>query len=366
VIKLLHLVSTLDYSGAARTVTTLATELPRHTFEVRVTALGDDAPWAESLREAGVLVDVLGWRRAVDVRPILSLRRVLQAYQPQVIHAWSAQALRILALIGRGPATRLVVSHLLRPGHLLGLVDRILSRRADWVVAFSGAEAEHYRANRVAVEKVVTVQPGVRAFAKADSGTSEYPLPTGRILLCIGPLEMHKGFRDAIWALDILHFLYEDLHLVLAGNGSDRSRLATFAQTVGASPRVHFLGHVDQVAPLLRRAAVVWVPTHNQGGTYAALEAMAAGRAVVATRTGGLDEIVVDGITGFLIKPGDKAGLARVTRLLLDDRALAARLGEAGRQRVCEPFTAARMAQQCERLYAGTIHPDPRNPPVPS
>jgi glycosyltransferase involved in cell wall biosynthesis len=177
---------------------------------------------------------------------------------------------------------------------------------------------------------------------------------------------MHKGFRDAVWALDILHYLYSDLHLVLVGNGSDRVRVAHFAQSVGTAERVHFLGRVDSVGPLLRRAAVVWVPSRNQGGICAALEAMAAGRPVVATRTGGLDEIVINGLTGFLVKPGDKAGLARQTRLLLDDPALAARLGEAGRQRVLENFTAARMVQQCERLYAATDHPEPRNPGVPS
>jgi glycosyltransferase involved in cell wall biosynthesis len=366
VIKLLHLVSTLDYSGAARTVTTLATERARDRFEIRVVVLGAGVPWVDSLRQAGVTVDVLGWTRAFDVRPALSLRRAVRSFRPQVIHAWSAQALRTLALIGRGPATRHLVSHLLRPGQSLGFMDRWLARSADRVVAFSNFDAECYRANGVPGQQVAIVQPGIKPLAEDDSGTSVPAMPRGRILLGIGPLETHKGFRDAIWALDILHFLYADLHLVLAGHGSDRGRLACFAQSVGAAARVHFVGPVRQVTPLLRRAAAVWIPTRNRGGSYAALEAMAAARPVVATRTGGLDEIVVDGITGFLIKPGDKAGLARQTRLLLDDPALAARLGEAGRQRVLEHFNAARMAHQCERLYAGIADPDPRNPQVPS
>jgi glycosyltransferase involved in cell wall biosynthesis len=365
VIKLLHLVSSLDYSGTARKVTALATELPRDLFETRITVLGTEAPWVQSLRRAGLPVDILGWRRPFDVRPFLALRHVVQSFQPQVIHVWSAPALRALAVLGRGPAT-LVVSDVLQPGHPLAFGDRLLARNADAVVAFSNAEAERYRSSGLAGAKIAIIQPGVNLHPDDRSGAELPSLPPGRILLGIGPLEFHKGFHDAIWALDILHFLYAHLHLILAGQGSDRNRLATFTQSVGAAAHVHFVGAVDQVAPLLHRATVVWVPTRIQGGTGAVLEAMAAGRPVVATRAGGLDEIVLDGITGFLIKPGDKAGLARQTRLLLDDPALAAQLGEAGRRRVLENFTATRMARQCQRLYAGIVHPGSQNRQVPS
>jgi glycosyltransferase involved in cell wall biosynthesis len=163
---------------------------------------------------------------------------------------------------------------------------------------------------------------------------------------------MHKGFREAVWALDILHYLYNDLHLVLVGNGSDRGRIGQFAQSVGASERVHFLGPLNDLTPVLLKSTVVWIPSRIQGGVYATLEAMAAGRPVVATRSAGLDEIVVDGVTGYLIKPGDKAGLARKTRLLLDDPSLAARLGEAGRRRVHDHFPAGRMVSACAKLYS--------------
>src|SRR5207248_570929 len=104
-------------------------------------------------------------------------------------------------------------------------------------------------------------------------------------------------------------YLYADLNLVLAGTGNDRLRITQFAEAVGASDRVHFLGPVADLGPLLHRAVAVWVPSRIQGGVGSALEAMAAGRPVVATRTAALDEIIVDGVSGFLVKPGDKAGL---------------------------------------------------------
>jgi glycosyltransferase involved in cell wall biosynthesis len=361
VIKLLYLVASLDYSGAARKVTLLATGLPRDKYQTRVAVLGESAPWVERLRRAGVTVDLLGWKRTFDLRPMLALRGVFQSFQPEVVHVWSLISLRSIAALGRAQGTRLLVSDLLRPGHPLAVWDRLLVRNADAVVAYSAAEAGRYRRNDLPGEKIATVPPGVEiAHDPATGPPLSRPLPKGRYVLGIGPLEMYKGFRDAVWALDILHYLYSDLHLVLAGTGSDRPRIAQFAQSVGASRRVHFVGPVNDLWPLLRRAAAVWVPTRIQGGVGAALEAMAAARPVVGTRAAGLDEVIVDGVTGFLVKPGDKAGLARQTRRLLDDPALADRLGEAGRLRVHEHFTAGRMVRECERLYT---EPQPAHNP---
>src|SRR5439155_17297264 len=117
--------------------------------------------------------------------------------------------------------------------------------------------------------------------------------PSARVVLGIGPLEPYKGFRDAIWALDILHFLYDDLHLVLAGAGTDRPRLEAFARATRTRSRVHFAGPRADLGPLLHRAEVVWVPG-RRGGLCAALEAQAAGRPAVAGRQPDLAGVVRD------------------------------------------------------------------------
>jgi glycosyltransferase involved in cell wall biosynthesis len=171
-----------------------------------------------------------------------------------------------------------------------------------------------------------------------------------RVIVGLGPIEPHKGFRDAVWAFDILRHLYGDVHLVLAGTGSYRHRVAQFARRIGVLDRVHFPGAYSDPAPLLRRADLFWAPSRH-GGVCAALEAMASGRAVVGFHGPALAEIVVPGETGFLIEPGNKAALARQTRLLLDNPDERRRLGEAGRQRVLEHFSAAQLMEACARLY---------------
>jgi glycosyltransferase involved in cell wall biosynthesis len=171
------------------------------------------------------------------------------------------------------------------------------------------------------------------------------------VILGVGPLERHKGFRDAAWTLDILNALHGNLHLVLAGAGPDRPRVEGFARTIGAGGRVRFLGPTADLGPWLERAEVVWVPSLRPGGVGAALGAMAAGRPVVASALPDLAEVVAGGETGFLVPPGDKAELARRTRRLLEDAGLRERLGEAGRRRAEEHFSARRLAEEAGRLY---------------
>jgi glycogen synthase len=101
----------------------------------------------------------------------------------------------------------------------------------------------------------------------------------------------------------------------------------------------------------MARSEVVWVPSLADGGARVALEAMAAGRPVVASRLPGLAEVVVEGETGFLVPPGDKIALARQTRRLLADAELRRRLGQAGRARIAQHFAARVAVERMAGLY---------------
>ena len=156
-----------------------------------------------------------------------------------------------------------------------------------------------------------------------------------------------------MWALDILHYLYEDLRLVLAGDGSDRPRLEEFARAIEVDKRVVMLGRLPDLAPWFHRAELVWIPSRTGGGECAALEAMAAGQPVIATRLPNLAEIVADGVAGCLVPPGDKTELARQTRFLLNDADRRRAYGEAGRRRAAENFPVEKLVWRCAALYEG-------------
>ena len=152
-----------------------------------------------------------------------------------------------------------------------------------------------------------------------------------------------------------MHYLYEDLRLTLAGGGPDLARVEAFAQAVGVADRVTFLGRRPDLAPWRSAAEVVWGPSRAGGGVNAALEAMAAGKPVIATRLPALTEVVVDGEVGCLAPPGDKTELARQTRFLLNDADRRRAYGEAGRRCAAEHFSVEQLVRRCAELYEASL-----------
>ena len=358
--NILILTSDLTYGGPARQASLLAAALPRERFAVHLFTLRPDAPWSRELREAGVAVESGNRRRLFDVQPFVALRRALRDPAPDVVHVFGLPALRALALAGGRHTARVFLSGAApreQAAHLGALDRRLITSFVDQVVAQWPAEAEHLRRLGIAPAKVVQVPPGVLPSAPPKLAHSELcrslGVPEGaRLIVGVGPLEPAKGYHDAIWAFDILQFLYDDLHLLLVGTGPQEPRLREFTRITRSTARVHFLGERADLDELLGHAQVVWVPSRADRGTMTALEAMAAGRAVVASQWPGLAEVVVHGQTGLLVPPGDKAALARETRALLDDPERRRHLGEAGRRRAAERFSVESMARGYEALCA--------------
>lgn len=363
--KILFLIPEGGHGGSGRQLSLIAAGLPRDQFDVRVIVVGRGGPLVATLQAAGLPVDVLGWTRLLDPQPVWRLRRRVQLFRPDVLAGWGLTALRMGSLVR--DSARLILHQLLPPRERnpwppLGPFDRWLLRRSDRVVAGHPGEGQCYRRLGMPAERVCLIPPGVVPFP-APAVPREVlchgrPLPpTARVVVCVGPLHAPKGYRDALWALDILKYLYDDLHLVLLGDGPDRERLESFARDIQVRDRVHFLGWREDVADWLAAADVVWVPSRADGGVNVALEAMSAGRPVIAGRTPALAAVVADGETGYLVTPGDKVGLARRTRRLLDNAGLRRRRGEVGQQRVAERFAAADLVRRWAEMVEQTIGP---------
>lgn len=139
--------------------------------------------------------------------------------------------------------------------------------------------------------------------------------------------------------------------LVMVGDGPLRPTLEARARDLGLNGAVRFLGAVPRAASFLPHFDVFVLSSVWEGMSNSLLEAMAAGRPVVATRVGGNPEVVVDGETGLLVPPRDPRALADAVLRLLGDPALAGRLGEAARRRVESQFTLEQMVSRMQELY---------------
>ena len=141
------------------------------------------------------------------------------------------------------------------------------------------------------------------------------------------------------------------MRVEVAGGGSCLEDLKGLAAELGVAERVTFLGEVRDIPALLSRARMFVQPSLSEGIPLTVLEAMARGLPVVATRVGGLPEVVIDGETGLLVPAADPPALAEAVLTLWRDPDAAGRMGDAGRRRAEERFDVRRMVSQYEALY---------------
>src|SRR5262249_55895926 len=156
------------------------------------------------------------------------------------LHAWGPSSVRAAILVrGRSPI-RVVASAACprpAPGPLLRLVDHRLLGAADDLIATGPAEAQRYQHAGRPAANIRQVPPGVAVdpVKPVDVQATSIDLPaTARVVVCVGPLRPEKGYQDAIWAFDILRYVYDDLRLVIIGGGPERARLEVFARSVKA------------------------------------------------------------------------------------------------------------------------------------
>ncbi|HEV3235696.1 MAG TPA: glycosyltransferase [Gemmataceae bacterium] len=358
-LKILFVIPSLEYSGAAKQLTLLANRLPRDRFEVRVCILNKGGAWLTKLESEGIPFDVLHWMRSVDPAALFRLRKIVKAFQPHIVHAWTRPAWRALSATTLGIKTAFVMSNCLEQGRqslVQKLVDQGLLARAKKVVAFGESELRQCEAWGQRDHKLIAIPLGVeideKAHTKSRDMRDELGLaPDAKLIACVGPLTINKGHHEAIWALDILHFLYENLHLVIIGDGPDLPRLKRFAHATGGSARVHFLGPRPDVPMILTEVDLAWIPSLSDAGRNFLLEAMAAGKPFVASRWPSLSELVPQELNECLVQAGDKAAFARQTRRLLDDASLCDRLGEVGRRHVRDCFSVTALSNNFANLY---------------
>jgi phosphatidyl-myo-inositol dimannoside synthase len=184
-----------------------------------------------------------------------------------------------------------------------------------------------------------------------------YGLGSRRWLLSVARLTRHKGIDTALRAVALLAEQYPDLGYLAVGSGEDLSRLQELAAELGVADRVRFLTEVpDRDLPALYNSAAVYLGASRlmeqrvEGFGISLVEASACGRPVVAGRSGGIPEAVRDGETGLLVDAESAEALAAAVRRLLDDAALAARLGAAGRHAVETYYNWNRVVADMTRI----------------
>jgi glycosyltransferase involved in cell wall biosynthesis len=225
----------------------------------------------------------------------------------------------------------------------------------DRLVAVSDGLRRTYERIGVPPERFTTVSNGVaplpgrigREAARRALGLE----PDQPVVLTVGRLTRMKGQRHLIDAVPDLVARFPRLAVVLLGDGPLREELTRRAAALGVGGHVCLPGHRTDARLLLDAADVFVLPSRHEGMPLAVLEAMEAGLPIVATRVIGSEEVVVDGVTGALVRPADPGALCAAIAALLADPRLRHSRGAAGRRRYLAEFTRERMAARTAEVY---------------
>jgi glycosyltransferase involved in cell wall biosynthesis len=185
-----------------------------------------------------------------------------------------------------------------------------------------------------------------------------------RYIFCVGSHKQKKGIDTLLRAFARIAKKYPNVSLIQVGSGSMTSELHTLAKVLGINNRVRFLGGQphETVVNLMRGAEIFCLPSQTaKNGDSEALgivfnEASACGVPIVSTKHGGIPEAVLDGETGFLVPERDDVALAEKLDTLLSDRALAKKMGQRGREFVCEMFDIRKQTVKLEAIYDSLTH----------
>ncbi len=365
--RILQIIPTLDRSGAEKQMSLLARRLPADQFDVHVCALTRGGPLLECLREAGVPVTLIGKRWRVDPRAYWRLKRLVADLQPDLIHTWLFAANSYGRAAGRACGVKCLVAgeRCVDPwkGWLEFAIDRRLARHTARIVANSPGVRDFYVDHKLPADRIEVIPNGIDLPQPSDTTRGqlldELQLPRDSLLIgLVGRLSPQKRVKDAIWAADLLKVIRDDIHLLIIGDGPQRSRLERFRNQAEIADKVHFLGHRNDVPRLMPHFNALWSTSVYEGQSNSIMEAMAAAVPVVATDIAGTRDLIVPGVTGYLAGPGDRAGLARHTNRILGDPDLARRLGQAAQQRMATEFSVQQMVARYAALYGELLEGD--------
>ncbi len=241
---------------------------------------------------------------------------------------------------------------------LFGIADHWALKHADIVLVPSHSQAQRL-ARHVAKQRIRVIHHGIDAAAFARSAGGDRMVmrqrygvdPTQPLISVFGRLEPVKGHSDFLRAAQIMLQQRPDLRFWIVGDGRLERQLQGQARALAIADKVQFLGYQREVAPLMAASDVIMLPSRHESFGIVLIEAMSLGKPIVASASGGIPEVVLDGIQGYLVAPGNAAELSERVLQLVANPAHALQLGRAGRERVNETFDVQLMVERMALLY---------------
>lgn len=352
--------NSFEHGGTEHQMTELMCRLDRGQFAVFAVCLADKGTLKDRVAEAGIPIAAFPiggvTSPAATLNQVARLAWWCRRHRIQVLHACDMYA----NIVGLPAATIARVPVRLGSRRDISLPERSTRNRslqtasyrlAHRVVANSCAARDCLVDEGVAPSAITVIPNGI------DMRRFPAPLPRlkGRRVVMVANLRPGKGHEILLQAAAAVLRRFPDTQFTIAGDGPRRTELQRMAAMLGVDRAVTFLGHRTDVPGLLREHDVFAFPSFMEAAPNAVMEAMAAGLPVVATRVGGIPEVVQHEETGLLTEAGDAEGLAAALLRVLADDGLAGQVAAAGRRLVETRHSLERMTREFEGLYLSEL-----------
>ncbi|MGE0451628.1 MAG: glycosyltransferase family 4 protein [Vicinamibacterales bacterium] len=374
--RVLHVIGSSELGGAERVVATLAQMADRARYEVAIACPGE-GPMLDEYRAHADHVWPLESRRILGRGALGELTHIMRRARPDVVHThlWTTDLIGGLAARHAAIPCRVTTVH----GHYFQRVDErgfraarkaCLSRtfRAtyalfDRVIAVSDPVAADLASRpglRVESQKVTVVRNGVDLPNVADAagvGRQSLGLPqAGPLVTTVANFAPMKGHRHLVAAMPHILAVHPEAMFLLVGSGGELGRLRELVARAGLEASVRFLGPRKDAVAIMAQSDVIVLPSvAAEGIPITIIEALALGRPIVATRVGGIPDMLSHGSDALLVPPRNPSALATAVNTLLSDTVLARTIADRGRTIAREEFTGSRMAREVERVYTEVL-----------
>jgi glycosyltransferase involved in cell wall biosynthesis len=386
--KIIHIITRLDMGGSAQNTLLTCKALSDKFETILVHGLSHESGMSdlekkivedevEKAKTQGVRVITLpslvrSIRPIMDFKALLSLMWLIFNEKPDIVHTHSSKA----GILGRLSAKIAFVPNIIHTphGHVFyghfGLVaskiflwvEKFFSRFTDRIVALTDGEKSDYEKLSVcSSEKLLKIHSGVDVaqYMKPNGNVVEKKRSLGldqneAVIGFVGWLLPIKGPNYLLRAMDYVWNEHPETSLVLVGKGDMDVDLRAEALRINANGKVKFLGWRDDVDEIMLIFDMLVLPSLNEGMGRVLVEAMAAGKPVVASRVGGIPDLVRHDETGYLVPPADEKALADNIKKLLDDPEKAWEMGLRGKE-YCRQFSLEAMIAKLDDLYSDLI-----------
>lgn len=356
--RILFLITSLDQGGAEQVLYDIATGLDRDLWELVVVAMRGRGPYFQKLRVAGVAVESLDIQGKFAPTAMVRLILKIGTFRPHIIHSHLFHADlpgRFASLLARGLKRALFISHQHIPEQRFLPMRQVLDRGTrglvDSYVCVSQAVADHVQGQLKLPEQRVSIIPNGRDLKPFL--TLELEAKDSEIweLGTVGRLDEQKDQALLLEVLGELKKRGRRFHCVIAGEGSLREPLLKQREELGLSEtEIELLGRRDDVPRLLEAMDLFILTSKYEGLPIAAIEAMAAGRPIVATRVPGIIDVIEESY-GALVDYRDAKGLADEIERLMADRSLRQKMAVAGREKARNDYSRERMLRDLTAHY---------------